>query len=466
MNVYEFGPFQVDPGGLLLLHRGEPVALGPKVVETLLALLEHPGDVLAKSDLLERIWPEGYVEEANLAQNIYVIRKVLRAHWEIDAIETVPRRGYRFTAPVRIVQRIERSVPLAPEPARRRVQWLGGVLVAAAIALLVLTAGAARVHRDTSPALSQDGARYYQIGRYYWNLRSRAGIQKSLEYFNRVVASDPRDARGYAALAQAYAMMGDYEYGREKPKVYFARARGFAGRALALDDRSAEAHAALGLIALDLDDLSTATSELQRALAYDSACGPAHEWYGIALLRRGRLDAASAQLEIAADLDPLSVATAAWLGSAAYLDHHYKDAIAYSEQALELSPGRTEVLRTIGEAYEAQGDLPRAIGAFKRFRADARYRPEAAALLAYAYALSHQMPQARVELAYARSHARDVEPVDLAAASAAVGERSAALATLRKEVKSAMSWMAVENDPRFDTLRSEPAFQKMAQAPA
>ena len=103
MSVYEFGPFQLDVERLLLSHAGEPVALGPKVVETLLALIEHPREVLAKNSLLDRIWPEGFVEEANLAQNIYVLRKTFRSHWGTDAIETVPRRGYRFTAPVALV---------------------------------------------------------------------------------------------------------------------------------------------------------------------------------------------------------------------------------------------------------------------------------------------------------------------------------------------------------------------------
>ena len=57
MSLYEFGPFQLDVERLLLLHEGAPVALGPKVVETLLALVEHPGEVLAKGALLDRIWP-------------------------------------------------------------------------------------------------------------------------------------------------------------------------------------------------------------------------------------------------------------------------------------------------------------------------------------------------------------------------------------------------------------------------
>ncbi|MGB6061026.1 MAG: winged helix-turn-helix domain-containing protein, partial [Candidatus Aquilonibacter sp.] len=62
MSTYEFGSFRLDVERLLLLHRNEPVPLGPKVVETLLALIEHPGEVLPKNELIERIWPEGYVE--------------------------------------------------------------------------------------------------------------------------------------------------------------------------------------------------------------------------------------------------------------------------------------------------------------------------------------------------------------------------------------------------------------------
>ncbi|MBV9233492.1 MAG: winged helix-turn-helix domain-containing protein, partial [Candidatus Eremiobacteraeota bacterium] len=115
MSFYLFGPFTLDEERLLLLDRGDAIALGPKVVETLLALLERPGDVFAKGALLDRIWPEGYVDEANLAQNIYVLRKTLRARWNVEAIETIPRRGYRFVA------RVERTdePPMRPSVARQ-----------------------------------------------------------------------------------------------------------------------------------------------------------------------------------------------------------------------------------------------------------------------------------------------------------------------------------------------------------
>jgi DNA-binding winged helix-turn-helix (wHTH) protein/tetratricopeptide (TPR) repeat protein len=441
LSIYEVGPFQLDVEQLLLMREGRPVALGPKVVETLLALVEHPGEVLAKGVLLDRIWPEGFVEEANLAQNIHVLRKTFRRHGSVDPIETVPRRGYRFTAPVRrladvplvhtpVVPPRTAQTPFTPRPrqalSRRIAAAIAGMGFLAASFGLV--AGYGRDRRSEAPAaLSDNGARLYQIGRYYWNLRTRDGVQKSLGYFAKVVDTDPQNAHGYAALADANVTMGDYCYGTHRPAVYFARAHEYAKKALALDPNSVEAHAALGFLALYREDTAIAMAELRRAIALDPSYGPAQEWYGIALLGRGRLSEGVVRLKIAAALDPLSVATTAWLGKAAYLERRFGDAVAYSQEALELSPRRIDVLATIGEAYEAQGDINRAIEAFKRYGAvNEYYRPEAAALLAHAYALGHRGPEARAQLVYARAHASEVDPLDLAAAAAALGDPRAA----------------------------------------
>jgi DNA-binding winged helix-turn-helix (wHTH) protein/tetratricopeptide (TPR) repeat protein len=488
MDVYEFGPFHLDVERLLLVHEGEPVALGPKVVETLLALIEHPGEVLAKAMLLDRIWPEGFVEEANLAQNIYVLRKTLRVRWGTDAIETVPRRGYRFTAPVRRITRaalaeapvvaVRESVPAAavaandvhirPRSRFMNVRWIAAaVSVVAVIAASFVLLATEVSHRDASAdMLSDSGSRLYQIGRYYWNLRSRDGVEKSLSYFAQVVDSDPKSARGYAALADANATMGDYRYGTQPPTVYFARARGYAEKALALDPNSAEAHAALGLIALNQKQMPKAISELQRAIALDPGYGPAREWYGIALVGQGHLRDGFAELKRASDLDPLSVSTTAWLGSTAYYDRRFPDAIAYSKQALELSPQRTDALTTMGEAYEAEGNVTRAIEAFKQYSASSPYaRAEGAALLAHAYATARRYAEARAQLAYAREHARDVDPADLAAAAAALGDRSVAFEVLRRMHQPA-TWMAIKNDARFDRLREDAEFRQLAQESA
>lgn len=470
MSVYEFGSFKLDAASLLLLDGDEPIALGPKVVETLLALVEHPGDVMTKGDLLDRIWPEGYVDEANLAQNVYVLRKMLRSRHDVEAIETIPRRGYRFTAAVRVLDHVPQSRPMptlrpaatiGDVPAPGRLQGIRRALGAVAVLALasVIGVGAAVLAPARGAdrhALSPDGARLYQIGRYYWNLRTPDGTAKSLQYFARVVDADPQDARGYAALASANAIMGDYGYGKLPAKVYFARAKAYAGKALGIDPRCGEAYAVLGMLSSrgqpSKAQMASALEQLRHAIALDPNSGPAHEWYGVALFQRGRFREAYAELHRAAELDPLSVATAAWLGSAAYLERRYGDAIDYANEALDLAPHRIDVYQTLGLAYEARGDQTRAIEAFRRLRAECgQCRPEAAALLAEAYAKANRLAEARKQIAYARAHASDVDPGDLAIALATVGRRGDALAYLRRA--DAFVKAEIASDPRFDGLR-------------
>ena len=105
VKYFEFGPFRIDPAERLLLREGAPVPLTPKVFETLLALVQNSGHVLAKDKLMREVWPDTYVEEANLTQNVFTLRKVLGESRDgRQYIETVPRLGYRFGATVREVR--------------------------------------------------------------------------------------------------------------------------------------------------------------------------------------------------------------------------------------------------------------------------------------------------------------------------------------------------------------------------
>src|SRR5262245_40366798 len=100
-NCYEFGPFLLDAGERLLLRDGESVPLTPKSFDLLLALVKHHGHLLEKDELLKLVWPDTFVEEANLSSNISLIRKALgEGENGKKFIETVPRRGYRFVAVV------------------------------------------------------------------------------------------------------------------------------------------------------------------------------------------------------------------------------------------------------------------------------------------------------------------------------------------------------------------------------
>ena len=99
-HFYQFGPFSVDVNERVLLRDGHPVALPPKAFDLLLVLVENSGHLLEKDELMQRLWPDTFVEEANLPNNISLLRKTLATDKEHPYIETVPRRGYRFVADV------------------------------------------------------------------------------------------------------------------------------------------------------------------------------------------------------------------------------------------------------------------------------------------------------------------------------------------------------------------------------
>src|SRR5262249_15872225 len=96
-NLYEFDDFRLDAEHLMLYRSGEAVPLTPKVVETLVALAEKAGKMVSKDELMRRLWPGTIVEESNLSQNLYVLRKALGNTTDgRPLIETFRRRGYRF----------------------------------------------------------------------------------------------------------------------------------------------------------------------------------------------------------------------------------------------------------------------------------------------------------------------------------------------------------------------------------
>jgi len=116
-RFYDFGPFRVDLTEHVLLRGSETVPLTPKAFETLVHLLRHNGRIVIKQELLKMVWPETYVEEATLAQNVFTLRKALGGSEGEQYIQTIPRRGYRFVAPVTEVMDEPADVPLTPAPA-------------------------------------------------------------------------------------------------------------------------------------------------------------------------------------------------------------------------------------------------------------------------------------------------------------------------------------------------------------
>jgi DNA-binding winged helix-turn-helix (wHTH) protein len=143
-EIYEFGDFRADPAEQLLLHRGQPVALTPKVFETLLILLKSEGRLIDKDDFIRQLWPGVFVEEVALAKNISYLRRALGdGNNGVDLIQTVPKRGYRFGAPVRKVTEQNASLSNTDQdvPTEGRAtamsakKWVFASLIGVAIAI-------------------------------------------------------------------------------------------------------------------------------------------------------------------------------------------------------------------------------------------------------------------------------------------------------------------------------------------
>ena len=99
-HIYRFGSFTLNKAEQQLLRNGEPVRLAPKAFEVLLVLIQNRGCLVTKEKLLEEVWPDAFVEEANLSVNVASLRKALDEDDDWRCIETVPKHGYRFVSPV------------------------------------------------------------------------------------------------------------------------------------------------------------------------------------------------------------------------------------------------------------------------------------------------------------------------------------------------------------------------------
>lgn len=158
--LYEFGSFRCDPREHLLLCDGKTVSLSPKSFEILVVLLQSNGRLLTKDELMQKVWPDSFVEEANLTVNVSALRKVLGESPDGQQyIETVPKRGYRFVAPVREVQedgKAEVEKVRVVAPSRTRPPWarrvglgLAVVLVGIMVVVLLSTRSARLTDKDT-----------------------------------------------------------------------------------------------------------------------------------------------------------------------------------------------------------------------------------------------------------------------------------------------------------------------------
>jgi len=438
------GSFLFDPDTLTLLRSGETVRASRKTMELLAVLARAEGAVVPKETLRDTLWPEGFIEDGNLTQQVYLLRHVLACDARVR-IETSPRRGYRLVIPpdegslTRFVFR----------PSSWAARWAA---VAAAIFILASSAGAA-LH-TTRAALPVEAERVYQLGRLEWERRDTASLKRAEDYFRETTRLAPSDARGYAGLAAVEVIRGDYSDDKAYIRAAFKRADGYVRAALARDWHNADAYDVLALIAeMEPHGKERAEGYFQRALALDPANAYAHIWRGIALVDQDRLEEARSELVLGERLDPISKTAARWLGSVEYDRRAFDAAAEQFRSVLVLDPRDTDAALSLAFIDEARGNYRGALLRLKRF-GSVIPRESRTMLAARLVALLGRRDEARRQFAALR-WSKHVDPLEVAATQLALGDRRAAAETLRRQpaekrdyVNQRLKW-----DVRFDALR-------------
>lgn len=227
----------------------------------------------------------------------------------------LPKGSYRPTFSAQNFSPPQPSPPELIRPAALEFQKPGWAITSAFVVGVLMIAvsitpwreGLGKIWAKTLPSRPKSAqspaAELYLKGRYYWNKRTPADLQKALDYFTQSIVADAGYARGYVGLADCYGLLR--EYSAMPDKEAWPRALAAARRAVELDDTLAEAHSTLGFdLFYGSLDLKGGEREFKRAMELNPNYAQAHQWYATALMSAGRLAEASDEMERARELDP------------------------------------------------------------------------------------------------------------------------------------------------------------------
>ena len=649
-HAYEFGEFLLDETERHLLRRGQPISLTPKAFDILLVLVRRGGHMVEKDEMLKEVWPDTFVEEATLAQNIFTLRKALgqgkNGHGDLY-IETVPKRGYRFVADVKerelngsdvVVEQHtraqilieeeeyeEESLPesaqqekaqseafvTTPAPAassltsRRRYlfaavlvlvcvgalvyvwrsrtarqsaadlpiksiavlpfkpldaesgnellglgmadaiiirlsnfqrlpvlptstiikytgrdndpQSLGKALgvdavldgtvqrsgdrvrvtvqlisisggqhvwsdkfdekftnifavqdsiserVAQALALRIT--GGEKTQRAKRHTENQEAYQAYVMGLYFYNKRSKEGMEKAIAYFQQAIEKDGNYALAYAMLADSYYLSAYYGFYKGQSKELSEKAMAAATKAIELDETVGEAHTAMATILSDYgNDKEMVEREHKRAIELNPNYAMAHLRYGWFLFYTRRIDEALIKMRRAQELDPLSPTTNGALAGALLYTRQYDESIKYTKQALELDPTSFINLLNLGNAYEGKGMYDQAIVEFQKARESNSSSWVPLASLGHAYGMAGRRPEAEKMLAKLQELAKNDKEIfyGIAIAYAGLKDKERAFEWLEKAMEAkAVEVSSLRYDAELIPLRDDPRFDEL-----
>jgi TolB-like protein/DNA-binding winged helix-turn-helix (wHTH) protein/tetratricopeptide (TPR) repeat protein len=304
--------------------------------------------------------------------------------------------------------------------------------------------------------------------RYFWARRTVVDLQRSVQACEEAVARDPNFAQAWAQLADSYILYAAYA-GKSYPgkrSIEGARpAKAAAERAVSLDNGSADAHTAIGLLDEGEWKWQEAGLEYETAIRLNPNLARAHQLYAAYLSAIRRHDESVRQMLLAQQLDPISLIIRTNVGVVLERAHRFEDAAAACGRVLDLDPGFAPAHMCLGGSYEYLGRYKEAIAEFKKALSLRGGPPDAfkTAGLAHAYAISGNRRRAREILGQLNRQSHEaLDPYEIACIQAALGNRDRAVEFLTKaylEHSGELEFMA--SDPDLDSLRADVRFQEL-----
>ncbi len=321
-----------------------------------------------------------------------------------------------------------------------------------------------RMAADPKPASSPSSYEAYDLylkGRYFWNKRTVQGFQQAIEYFQQAIAKDPNYAGAYAGLADSYALLSGYSLAPQND--FMPKGRAAAKRAVELDDRLAEAHTSLALVAENYDwDWQNAESEYRRAIQLDPNYATAHHWYAEYLAYQGRFNEAFVEIERARQLDPLSLIIATDYGAILYFSRQYDRAIEQFRAVLDMEPNFPRA-HLLAFAYAQKGLFEDALADIEKWRRIDK-GPWTWAIAAYVYGRSGNREEARRTLAKLKqlNQRRQMDPAAIVLVYVGMNSKEEAFKWFEKAYsENSNALITLKVDPIYDPLRSDPRFQDL-----
>ena len=311
---------------------------------------------------------------------------------------------------------------------------------------------------ERRPTENLEAYNLYLQGRFFWNKRTREGLETAIDYFERAIDLDPEYALAWVGLADAYSILADWGY--VSPAETLPRSKVAAVMALEIDETLGEAHIALAYILAHEGDWPGAGAAYERGLDLSPGYATGHQWYASYLGYIGRLEEGLREAEAARELDPLSLIIAHGIGMLENWAGRYEQAEAALRRTLELDPNFAGALQELGFALEDQSRFEEAIAAYRRaFELSDGFLGRAE--LGHVYGAMGRRAEALEMLEELEEEAKVgyVAPVQFAIVHAGLGNTDSAFVWLEEAYRQrdvTLRWRVLT--PGLRELRSDPRF--------